>query len=109
VNSLVAKEAAAVAALCRHYGVVRLDLFGSAATGAFDLSRSDLDFVAEFSEPSPTADYADRVLDFAEALETLFKRRVDVVSATALRGSRLAVEVAATRQLVYAESEPAAV
>ena len=100
MNLLVAKEAG---------GPPRPPPRPPAATGAFDLSRSDLDFVAEFSEPSPTADYADRVLDFAEALETLFKRRVDVVSATALRGSRLAVEVAATRQLVYAESEPAAV
>ena len=109
MNSIVASESFAVAALCRHYGVVRLDLFGSAASGAFDFSRSDLDFVAEFAHPAPTAEYADRLLDFAEALETLFKRRVDVVSATAMRGSRLATEIAATRQPVYAETQPAAV
>ena len=46
MNPLVANESAAIGALCRRYGVVRLDLFGSATTGAFDHSRSDLDFVA---------------------------------------------------------------
>ncbi|MDO8631137.1 MAG: nucleotidyltransferase domain-containing protein [Phycisphaerales bacterium] len=109
MNSLIANESAAVAALCRHYGVVRLDLFGSATTGAFDRSRSDLDFVAEFADPAPTAEYADRFLDFADALETLLERRVDVVSGAAIRGSRLADEIVATRQLIYAEPHPAPV
>ena len=109
MHSLVANESAAIGALCRRYGVVRLDLFGSATTNAFDRARSDLDFVAEFADPAPTAEYADRFLDFADALETLFKRRVDVVSATAIRGSRLADTIAATRQIVYADPQPAVV
>ena len=109
MNPAVANESAAVAALCRRYGVVRLDLFGSAIGNAFDPARSDLDFVAEFADPSPTAEYADRVLDFSNALEALFKRPVDVVSAAALRASRLARSLAPTRQLVYAERQPAAV
>jgi predicted nucleotidyltransferase len=32
-----------VRALCRRYGVRRLELFGSATTGAFDPQRSDVD------------------------------------------------------------------
>ena len=96
VNSLVAHESASLAELCRRYGVRRLDLFGSAAAGAFDAARSDLDFVAEFANPAPTVEYADRFLDFAIALEVLLKRRVDVVSATAIRGSRLATAIAST-------------
>ena len=39
-----------IGALCRRYGVRRLDLFGSAATGAFDPATSDLDFVAAFAD-----------------------------------------------------------
>ena len=109
MNPLVAHEAAALATLCRRYGVVRLDLFGSAVSDTFDAARSDLDFVAEFADPAPTVEYADRFLDFANALETLLQRRVDVVSAAAIRGSRLAGEIAATRRLVYAESQPVAV
>ena len=34
----------ALQALCRRFGVRRLDLFGSAATGRFDPALSDLDF-----------------------------------------------------------------
>ena len=34
--------------LCRRFGVARLELFGSAASGAFDPQRSDLDFLVEF-------------------------------------------------------------
>ncbi len=106
---LVANSQAAIAALCRRFGVVRLDLFGSAATGTFAESGSDLDFVADFSDPAPTADYAARYLDFANELESLLGRRVDLVSATALQGSRLAPAIAATRQRVYVESEPVVV
>jgi predicted nucleotidyltransferase len=32
-------------ALCKEFGVARLELFGSAATGAFDPLLSDLDFL----------------------------------------------------------------
>ena len=109
MNSLVATESAALAALCRHYGVLRLELFGSATTDAFDVSHSDLDFVAEFADPTPTVEYADRFLDFAAELEALLKRRVDVVSAAAIRGSRFADKIAATRQLIYAEPHSAAI
>ncbi|MGH7945445.1 MAG: nucleotidyltransferase family protein [Opitutaceae bacterium] len=106
---LVTRQSAAIATLCRRYGVVRLDLFGSATVGAFDNLRSDLDFVAQFANPAPTVDYADRVLDFAAALEALLGRAVDVVSASALSGSRLGRAIADSRQLVYAESDAVAV
>ena len=52
------KTLAALPALCRRFGVRRLDLFGSAATGRFDPTRSDLDFLVVFEEIPPTA-YAD--------------------------------------------------
>jgi predicted nucleotidyltransferase len=106
---LVANHAQAISALCRRHGVIRLDLFGSAAIGTFDAAQSDLDFVAEFANPAPTAEYADRFLDFAAGLEAVLGRRVDVVSATALRGSRLAQAIVSARQRVYVESAPAAV
>ena len=43
---------------CRRFGVRRLDLFGSAATGGFDPARGDLDFLVVF-EPRSPVDYAD--------------------------------------------------
>lgn len=105
----IANHSAALADLCRRFGVVRLDLFGSAVTGRFDPVRSDLDFVAEFARPAPTVEYADRFLDFANELEKILGRPVDVVSATALRGSRLGSAIESDRQNVYVESAPVAV
>ena len=37
-----------LADLCRRFGVVRLDLFGSATGPEFDPAASDLDFIVEY-------------------------------------------------------------
>ena len=65
--------------LCQRYGVSRLDLFGSAATGAFNPATSDYDFVATFTD-SDQPGYARRYFEFAESLESLFKRHVDLLT-----------------------------
>jgi predicted nucleotidyltransferase len=97
-----------IAALCRHYGVRRLDLFGSAATGAFDPAASDLDFVATFAD-TRAPDYADRFLDFADALEALFGRPVDLLTENMVGNPYFRQSVEATRQPVYDErNAPAA-
>ena len=97
--ALVAQHREAVAELCRRFGVRRLDLFGSAATGAFQEATSDLDFVADFADRSPG--YADRYLDFAEALEALFGRPVDLLTERSIRNPYFRRAVEATRETVY--------
>ena len=87
--------------LCQRYRVERLDVFGSAADGRFAPDRSDLDFVVRFGDRQPTGDYADRYLDFADALERLFSRRVDLVTEQSIRNPYFRREIEATRQLVY--------
>ena len=96
----IERQLAAVAALCRQYSVRKLRLFGSAATGMFIPATSDLDFVAEFAG-TQSADYPDRYLDFAEALEELFNRRVDVVTERAIRNPYFRAEVERTAQVIY--------
>lgn len=83
------KHANEIAGLCRQYGVLRLDLFGSAARGDFDPATSDIDLVASFARTSEPG-YADRYLDFAESLEALFGRRVDLLTPGAIRSPRFA-------------------
>ena len=46
---LVAEHLEEIGARCRQYGVRRLDLIGSAATGDFNPEPSDLDFLASFA------------------------------------------------------------
>jgi uncharacterized protein len=108
VIELIDQHLEAIRALCRRHGVRRLDLFGSAATGAFDPATSDLDFVATFADTN-APDYAERFLDFAEALEALFGRQVDVVIDRSIRDPHFRRAVDATRQPVYDDRDaPAA-
>jgi predicted nucleotidyltransferase len=97
------KQQENLAALCRRYRVQQLQLFGSAATGAFVPATSDLDFIAEFAD-TQAADYADRYLDFAEALEKLFNRRVDVLTKRAIRNKYFRAEVEHTAQVIYEDA-----
>jgi uncharacterized protein len=96
----IEQQRSTLAALCRQYRVRKLRLFGSAATGAFVPATSDLDFVAEFAN-TQSRDYPDRYLDFAEALEKLFNRRVDVITERAIRNPYFRAEVERTAQVIY--------
>jgi predicted nucleotidyltransferase len=97
------QQQANLATLCRRYRVRELQVFGSAATGAFAPASSDLDFIAEFAD-TQTTDYADRYFDFAEALEKLFNRRVDVITKRAIRNKYFRAEVERTAQVVYEDT-----
>ena len=56
--SVVSEQAAELERLCLRYSVLRLDLFGSAATSQYRPEDSDLDFVVEF-QPLSDGAYAD--------------------------------------------------
>lgn len=106
--ALVERHSEAIRALCREYKVRRLDLFGSATTGDFDPTTSDLDFVATFAD-TRSPGYADRYLAFAEGLEALFERPVDVLTENMIRSPYFREAVESTRTPVYDERDaPAA-
>jgi predicted nucleotidyltransferase len=88
--------------LCRKFCVRRLELFGSAASGQFDATSSDLDFLVEFSSPCPIGPFH-QYIDFQLALQKLFGRPVDLVERTATRNPcfRQAVD-RGPRALLYA-------
>jgi len=78
----------AFAALCRRYGVARLEVFGSAARGIdFDPKRSDFDFLVEFDQRSDVPPLK-QFFGFAEALEQLLGRSVNLVERAAIEKSR---------------------
>lgn len=88
-------------ALCRRYGVRRLELFGSAATGQDRPGESDLDFLVEF-EPLPPGGYADAYFGLLESLEELFGRPADLVVPSAIRNPYFLQAIEGTRTLLYA-------
>jgi len=87
--------------LCRRYGVARLDLFGSAATEAFNPEASDLDLLVEF-EREHEMNAADRYFGLLFDLQNLFGREVDLVMDRAIRNRCFREEVQRTRKPLYA-------
>jgi hypothetical protein len=90
-----------IEALCRDYGVQRLAVFGSAATSSFRANSSDLDFLVLFRSPL-TPGYADRYFGLLEGLQSLFKRRVDLVVESAISNPYFRETVDRNKALLYA-------
>ena len=99
--SLIEQHRPEVAALCSRFGVQSLDVFGSAADGAFDVTRSDIDFLVEFSLEDAGSLFH-RYFGLQEALESVFHRKIDLVSASALSNPYFIAAVNQSRQSVYA-------
>lgn len=92
-----------LAELCRRFGVHRLELFGSAASGeAFDPSRSDLDFLVEFLPHQGLGPWLKHYFALQEALERMLGRHVDLVMTRALKNPYFVREVNRTRTTIYA-------
>ncbi len=93
----------AIAELCRRFGVSRLEVFGSAATGRFVAGRSDYDFLVEL-DPAAPGSRAQRLIGLAESLEALLGSPVDLVNPRYIRNPHFAAEVERTRMPVYERS-----
>ncbi len=76
--ALIADNLETIRDLCRTHGIRKLDLFGSAATGTFDPTRSDLDFIVDLGGYEPGV--SRRFNRFATALEDLFGHKVDLIT-----------------------------
>ncbi len=97
--SLIENHRNAIAALCKQYGVQRLAVFGSAVKGTFDPTTSDLDLVLEFADYGPGV--ASRFIYFANALEALFGRPVDLVFESKLSDPEFRAEVLSTMEVIF--------
>ncbi len=82
--------------LAAEYGVARIGLFGSYADGQ-PSEASDVDLIVEFDRP-----IGFRFVEFAEYLERLLGRKVDILTPTGVRGIRIAqVAKNITESVVY--------
>ncbi len=90
-------DQAALAAVCSHYGIARLMIFGSVARGSAD-PTSDIDILYELL---PGRRLGWEIEDLTDELSVLFGRRVDLVSRKALH-RRLRAAVIAEAQSIYA-------
>ncbi len=96
-----------IAELCKAYGVRKLELFGSAATGTFERPFSDLDFIGDLG------DYEQRVarnyVDFCKRLEAIVERPVDVITVRQIVNPSFHADRESTRESIcVAETGPTA-
>jgi predicted nucleotidyltransferase len=68
-----------ITALCKRFGVKRLELFGSAVRSDFNPTKSDLDFFVEFVNYDIPA-IADDWFGLQEELQKLLGKQVDLVT-----------------------------
>ena len=101
MHAAIARKQEELVALCRRYGVARLEVFGSAARGTdFDPQTSDADFLVEFIPGSNLGPF-DQFFGLADALRDTLGRPVDLVEAGAVRNPYLQDAIDKSRKLVY--------
>lgn len=88
MHALIESSREQIAALCRHHGVRRLDVFGSALREDFEALSSDFDAVVEFST-APGESSLLRYFSLKQQLESLLQRPVDLVELSAMADTRL--------------------
>ena len=101
MNEVIEAKRAQIRAICRRFGVSRLDVFGSVLNESFDPTSSDVDVLVEF-DTTPGFDYVASYFGLKEELEELLGRPVDLVSVTSIRNPFFRAEVMRTREKLYA-------
>jgi predicted nucleotidyltransferase len=97
---LIESRQAEIAALCRRYGVSRLDVFGSAARGAdFDSARSDVDMLVTYL-PGHSPSMGE-YLALRDALSEIVGRPVDLVMAGAVDNPFVRAGIERSRRALY--------
>ena len=89
--------------LCKKYMVKRLFVFGSILTDRFN-DNSDIDFSVDFDRDSINADkldWADLFFGFLDELQTVLKRKVDIVFEDYINNQYFRKELDRTKQLIY--------
>lgn len=102
MNPIIEARKPEIIALCREYGVSKLELIGSATGPDWDPEQSDFDVVVAFESYEPGI--ATRLIGFLDALEQLLGRSVDLVFERALK-PRVRTYLANQRQPIYERND----
>lgn len=98
----IEQHRAEIIALCEEFGIERLELFGSAATEAFDPEHSDVDFLVVYPEGFDYGPWGSRVDELRERLEYVLGRDVDLVVLRWVDNPYVRRSIEQQRTLLYA-------
>lgn len=96
MNSSLLAHIKQLKSLCFKHNVESIHLFGSQATN-FYTENSDVDLLVKFSDSIDVLDYADNYFELLEKLETLFNKKIDLVSERSLKNPILIGEINRTK------------
>jgi hypothetical protein len=86
--------------LCKAHKVDKVYAFGSSITDHFDPASSDIDVIVKLNIEDPI-EYGETLLSFWDQLESLFGRRVDLLTEESITNPYLKKSIAATKKLIY--------
>lgn len=105
--SLLTDNKNAIADICRQFGIRKLDVFGSAATGDFDPDSSDIDFIVDLG--GYERGVSRRYFGLAETLEQVLGRSVDLLTEVQIKDPFFRQRVEEQRINVYTAGDSEAV
>ncbi len=98
--SVLVDKMDAIRQACKHFNVVRLDIFGSALREDFEPNRSDIDFLVDFG-PMPSVDKPDAYFGLLNELRAILGNQVDLVMVGGLKNRYIRDEINRTKQQLY--------
>lgn len=101
IEAFIGEKRAELEGVCEQRSVARLEIFGSVAKGEADRESSDLDLLVEFKELTPS-DAVDAFFGLIEDLERLFRRKVDLVTISAIKNPYFLKNIEPDRKVLYA-------
>lgn len=90
--------------LCNKYNVDKLYVFGSALTSSFDKENSDIDLLVNLSIVD-SIERGEALIGLWSDLETVFNRKVDLVTEDSIRNPYLKSNIDYTKKLIYEREE----
>ena len=101
MTAILENKRQAIAQACKHHGVMRLDVFGSALRDDLRPDESDLGLLVEYGPMEPYA-RVDAYFGLLEALRVLLGPKIDLVMVGAVKNPYIASDIERTRQMLYA-------
>ena len=104
MHPLIEDNLDAIRAMCREYGIEKLEVFGSIMTNDFR-DDSDVDFIAHYPKGYDFGPWGSRLFDLEKSLAALLYRDVDVVMTSALRNTWFRRTADETRMEIFDASK----
>jgi uncharacterized protein len=100
MNKLIQDQIDKIKVLCKKYDVKTMYLFGSNSKGDFN-GQSDIDILISFHEIS-IEKYTDNYFNLYHELESLFNRKIDLLTERSLSNPYLIKSIENSKELLYA-------